>query len=98
MLQRSLQPNDPQADYAEMMALASTQMMYKLLIAAKNEWNARAARGDKATGLSGAVGPMKKAYLHFELQPEANSLCACENPNLMGRHNEFACTITKQSV
>jgi hypothetical protein len=84
--------------WKEIVAPATTQELYAMLIASKNEWNARAARGDKTTGLSGAVGTMKKAYLHFELQPEAKSLCACENPNLMGRHAEFACTITKQSV
>lgn len=95
MPMESLKPNDPQANYAEMMALASTQMIYKLLIAGKNEWNARFKRGELETSLRPVGRIPSKAYLHFIIE---DSSCACGIQNLPGTHAEFVCTITKSVV
>jgi hypothetical protein len=77
--------------YRNALRLATNQFIYNSLIAAKNEWNYRAERGEDDN--SGT--PLKKAYLHFE-QP--SNPCACGDSKKPGTHAEFACTITKSSV
>ena len=76
----------------ELMKIAATQQIYRLLIAAKNEWNARAARGETIPTPFGSGGPMRKSYLHFENQ---DNECACGDSKKVGTHAQYACTVRK---
>lgn len=85
-------------DWPQLLSLARTQFLYTLLIGAKNEWNARVARGETIPAPTSETlpAPMKRAYLHF-LNPNEvrEKVCACDHSYLPGTHAEFACTIVK---
>jgi hypothetical protein len=78
--------------WPELMKITTTQGLYEILIAAKNEWNARAERGETCGPDDGPERPMKRAYLHFENQVVGET-CACKEPNKLGAHGIFACTV-----